>query len=246
MESIIHNSTENLSFRVADFGNVYILPPICLFGLITNFFSILVLSRPELKGIMYQFMLINTIADFTHLLLGIFLIFVRCGSLCSTSFTFIAKFYELYIFLFISNNCLLFIILLDIVLSIDRLLSFTSKPSVFKNISLKKKCIWVLIVTIFINSVVYLIPRMVSNIGYLRIGTDNITDYQYSSIYVVGNNEIGKNEYMALVLKIINIVRGFILLVILFFINSFVVVKFRKHFEKKKKISLYSVKCKKN
>ena len=150
-DSIVHNSTDYLSFRITDIGNTFILPPICILGVLMNLLNVIVLLQPDLKDAIFSFMLINSIADFLFLFICSFTFIIRCGVLCNSGYTYESKFFELYIYLFVGNSILLFSTLLDIVVSLNRLFSFSLSPNlIYKKIGSLKlpiKCLILILIS---------------------------------------------------------------------------------------------------
>lgn len=232
----IFNSTDFLSTIITDIANVFVLPPLCLIGMLLNLICIIVILQPELKGEIYSFMLFHSICDFIFLLICFFTFIIRCGSFCKHSYTYGAKTYELFIYLFIGNSFLQFDTLIDILVSFNRLNSFslnyknpTSSINKFKGFDLKSKCILLIICSLLLNAPSYLITRSVQKIGLLQ--TQN-----YEPIYSIATNWIGENVLITSLLFILSLSRGFLLLMLLFVLNIIIGCKFKKHMEQKRRV----------
>lgn len=225
---ITYNSTLNLTTRVADFFNVFILPPICLESLLFNFISILVIIKIKRqtndKRNIYTFMLLNEIIDFLLSFINVIIVIMRCGALCSYGYSFELKIYEQWIYLFLGNSLALFGTLIEISISINRLRAFNTEQKK-RLLSFKLECFILFILALVINAPVYLVSRSVVLIGVLT------TDDSY--LYSLQNNEIGRNIYVRILTSVLTLLRGFVLLNVLFIINVLVVIKF-KHFVQQK------------
>jgi hypothetical protein len=255
----IYNSTSTLSSRFADYFNVYFLPSVCFIGVVSNLITIVILARPNLKGDIYQYMLLNTIVDLVFVLICIFTVIFRCGIFCSYAYTYWAKLYEKYIFLYVGNICLLFGGLLYLKVSISRLGSFShSQKRCFlyekllvkfassKMIALMEHAL-LLLVSVIVNYVIYIIPRHVRKIGLLKIVqpasawsllSNETNAHYYERLFSVQLNPIGNDQTAKLVIFIITIARGFFLLCLILVLNVILCYKFRRHINAKKAITL--------
>lgn len=242
---VLINSTESLSLRSSDFVNVFILPPICLVGIVLNVICIIVVAQKELTGELYSFILFHSICDLIFLFINTFTCIIRCGIYCPYTFAFLSKIWELYFHLFTGNTFLLFGTGLDIVVSFNRLFSFSStRPKLidkFNKIDLKIKCLILAVISLVANLPSYVITRNVTLIGYLQHfeysseSSSNMTVW-YEPLFQALTNPIGKNDFMVAFLFVLTLFRGVIPLFVLFFMNLIIGVKFRSHLKKKRKI----------
>jgi hypothetical protein len=245
----IFDSTEVFTSKLTDIGNVFILPPICFFGLIANLINIVVILQPEFKGTVYHIMLMNTITDFCFLSIMFFIVIIRCGSLCPYGYTFASKVYEQYIYLFIGNTFLLFGTLHDIYISLARLGSFkrVSLQNKQQKLDFKWVCVILFVFSLIINTPSYIITRNVQKVGLLRVNDsdDELIDEQqmqsnittsYEPIYFVLSNELGRNPFVKTFLFVLIVIRGFFLLIVLFLINLVIAYKYKKYMKKKRRI----------
>lgn len=228
----LFNSTLSLTSRIIDFFNVFILPPICIAGIIFNLFSILVLIKIKCeikdKRNIFTFMLLNEIIDFLLSLINVFIVIMRCGALCSYGYSYELKMYEQIIYLFLGNSLALFGTLIEISISINRLRAFKTEQNKTL-VSFRMEYFVLFVIALAINAPVYLITRSVSSIGVLT--TNN------STLYSVQNNQIGHNFYVKILMSVLTLLRGFVLLNFLFIVNLIIAVKFRSFVRKKHTIS---------
>lgn len=129
----IFYSKSNLTTRFADYSNVYLLPIVCAFGIFTSFLSILVSSTrsqsyarlnkrdAQLLNKTFDYILLNSIIDFLFLLIESFLFIIRCGTLCPHGFSYAAKFYEVYFYLYFAYSLVMAQVFLNIHVAIDML-----------------------------------------------------------------------------------------------------------------------------
>ena len=126
----VYYSKEEFTPRFVDYSNVYLLPPICAFGIATNILCIIVSSkRDESNAKSLDYILLNSIIDVIFLLIQFFLFIIRCGALCPYGYTYGAKFYEAYIYLFIGYVLVTSQVLLSMYIAWDRLNMFSGKLS---------------------------------------------------------------------------------------------------------------------
>ena len=234
-KTVTFNSTSSLSTLLADVSNVYIYPPICFFGVLTNLISISVLASGKLTGMLYQYMLLHSICDFSALLLRSVTFIVKCGDLCSYGYSYWSKVYEFGCFSFMSNFFITSTTYLDITVSIDRILSFSSKPSKFKSCPLIYKAAVISVLSLLINSIVYIIPKTISLLGLLALHTPaNRTVYQ--ELYQIKNNDIGKLKFYEIFNTCLLLFRGFISLSVLLILNIIIGFMLRNRMRKRDKI----------
>lgn len=245
---VYYSSIEELSLKVTDIANVFILPLIGVIGIICNLLSILIISNQEIKGEMYKYMLINSFADLFYLLVCLSVGIIRCGRFCSIGYKYEAKIFELYVYLFVGNVLLLFNNLVNIHMAFRRLISFSKSSKKQNIISIRVTSVVVVLISILLNIPNYIISREVSQIGILvdpRYA--NITETSLimgEPIYSVKLNLFNKSNIAKVFLSVINILRGLIVLILLFILNIIIAFKFRRHLKKKNIITKYSRKTK--
>src|SRR5579883_2357715 len=97
----IYYSKENFSSRFYDYSNVFFLPMVCFFGMISSILCIVgSLKKDDSKTQTFTFMLINSIVDFLFLLSQFFIFSFRCGVLCSFGYSYMTTFYKIEFFWF--------------------------------------------------------------------------------------------------------------------------------------------------
>lgn len=255
----LYNTTSGLSTRITDVANVFVLPPICIAGIVLNAACIAVVAQRELNGELYSFIMFHSICDLIFLFINTFTCIIRCGVYCPYAYTFAAKVWELYFHLFTGNSFLLFGTGLDIVVSFNRIFSFSStRPKLieqFNKTDLRIKCLVLAVISAIANLPSYVITRNVFLIGYLEhfelISNSSVNSNHSSSssssgeewvlasyepLYQAQTNPIGKNQFMVGFLFVLTLFRGVIPLFVLFFMNIIIGWKFRSHLKKKAKI----------
>lgn len=240
----IYNSTASLSSRISDIANVFVLPPICFTGFLLNLICLIVIMKPELKGEVYTFIMFHSFCDLIFLFINFFTFIIRCGVFCNYGYSFLSKLWELYVHLFIGNSFLLFGTLLDIIVSVNRLSSFSSTQSRIivrlNKIDFRIKCVILTFISLVANLPSYVITRNVTIVGFLEVpyfvNSNSTTEFVYKELYQALTNSLGKNQLMVTFLFILTLFRGLIPLLFLFLINIFIGYKFRLHIKKKRQV----------
>ena len=233
-----YESLFNITSRIADIGNVFILPFINTYGIIANILCIIVFSSNRLKGEVYLFMLLTSISDLVLALSWLSSFIIRCGVYCNFGYNYGAKKYEQIIYLYLGNTCLSFTIFSDLYLSLTKMFSLSHNMTkrTFL-IQYKDRIIFILILlSILINIPIYLISRQVTFIGYLVTKNDQNTNdsiIYFKSLYSVKNIYIANDTGGRIFLLILTIMRGLFLLIVLAIINLIVLHKFKIYIIKK-------------
>lgn len=232
-----YESVDDLSLKLVDIANIFVLPFLCAIGIVLNLASIFVILKLTLKTELYQFMFLNSFVDLLFFIFSIFMALVRCGRYCSLGYTYLSKIYELYIYLYVGNVLLMFITLLNLFTSFNRLISFSklivTKPSI---VSFRIKLLVLLLISIVSNLPNYVLTRNVIQIGILRKleqNSNNSTVYSAEGIYSVESIKFSLIGAVKAILFIINLARGFLLMIILFILNVMIAVKLKLHLNRK-------------
>ena len=214
------NST-NLTMNVSNLGYeifwTFIVPFICLFGTISNFISIISLTKMKVKNHMYKFMVASSATHFFYLIMCGFIFVLRCKSLChidSTSYGVI--FYHLVIWKYLTSCLGLLISLNEIVMCLQRY-------SVIRNMEYFKFEKFAFTFTIFtlVSFLVYM-PRLF----LFKISA-------FDGQYFLENTRF-KTTVFGIFLNVTgSVIRGPILLVIIFVINFLTGLKFTEVIKKK-------------
>ncbi|CAF0913954.1 unnamed protein product [Brachionus calyciflorus] len=234
----IHYSLNELSLEIIDLANIYVLPIVCLIGIILNFLSTFVLFKLRAKSELYKFMLSISISDFLFLLLSIFLVIIRCGRFCQYGYTYISKFYELYFYLYLGNIFLMFVLLVNLLICYNRITSFSKHTNKTKFVTFKVKIICVIVIATLANVPNYVMTRQVKKIGVLRKIIANETSglvFSDMDLFSVESFEFSKINWVKVVLFIFNLGRGFILMIILFVFNLAIAIKLKMYLNSKSK-----------
>lgn len=228
----IYYSKANLTTRFADYSNVYVLPSICAFGIVTSILCIIVSAkRDESNAKSLDYILLNSLIDFLFLLTQFFLFIIRCGDLCPFGYTYAAKFYEIYIFLYFGYVLVSSQVFLSIYISYDRLSLFSGKAYTQKKMSLYRVYFVCFVISGLVNAPPYLIAREVVALG-IFIPTPNTTSYEILYIRTI------RAEFQTLIanylLTILMAIKDPIMFTVLTGLSIWICVKFRIYLKSKK------------
>lgn len=228
----IYYSKENLTTRFVDYSNVYLLPSICLFGIITSSICICVsYKRDESNAKTLDYILLNSLVDFFFLIIQFFLFIIRCGMLCPYGYTYIAKFYEIYIYLYLGYVLVTAQIFLNIYVVYDRLKMFTGKLTNQKQLTIYQVFGICVIISIFANMIPYPIAREIVPLGiYKPIPNSSYSEILYARVY--------RKEFQTIVMQniftAILIVKNPFTLFVLCVISILVCFRFRNFLKSRK------------
>ena len=239
----LYDSFEKTSSRSSDIVHTFILPVVAFFGVCTSALSIIVLINTKLSNNIHLYMLIGSSIDLAFLLTKVFVFIFRCGAFCTFSFSYEARLYELYIYNFVGYLFSKFKALVDMSVSIDRILSFSNKKTPRKNERLffGLRCLLLFILAAIVLIPDQIISRVVNPFGVLVKSepptvNNNYTIWHYQLLYRkdVRNewNESGLKAFLS-VLKFIN---GPVLFFSMIVVNLVVVNKFKRHLNNKDKL----------
>lgn len=210
--------------HIADLFNVYILPPICLAGVLLNLLSSIVSFHFRHNRIFF-YMLISSFSDMTFLFINFFLIIIRCGSLCPIGYTYASKVYEIFIYLYIGSTLLMFSSLLEILVLIHQY-AIIKQIDPIKSINKYYILTLLAIVSLGLNTPVFIIRKIGIN--------------AYSN-HVVELNDFGRSDTGRYVSIIYGLVRGLLLMIFLFIPNVMLSIEFRKYVAKKRRIKSVNI-----
>lgn len=228
----VYYSKENLTTRFIDNSNVYLLPSICLFGIITSLICILVsFKRDESNSKTQDYIWINSMIDFLFLLIEFFLFIIRCGSLCPFGYSYGAKFYEIYIYLYIGYILMSSQVFLSLYVSIERLRIFSGKLVVQKNKNLFFVYNICLLISILANALPYLIAKEITPLGILYSN-----DSSFEILYMRATRKNFQTPVFKHLLTACLVIKDLVMYMTLLVVNIWVCLEFRKFLDIKNKL----------
>ena len=227
----IFNSTASLSSRLIDVIYFFFIPISALLGIVIfkamTFCVLSIILKKNKPDFIYYYLLTFEISDS---IIGIILCFIglfECGSYCSLSYNYITKLFELIFFTYGANVALQFQTFLEIALALKRIEIFSSNKKV-TNTNFKKKVFFLFILSMVVTSPVLLFNRNIIPIGIL-INSQNKEEILYS----IKKTDWSQIEIWKIILLIIDLIRGFLMYILLLVINIIVVIKFKKYVKNK-------------
>lgn len=111
------------------------MPIICIIGVCTNLINIVVFLNPLLYDRSFKYMLANSISALIYLtffIIDFYILKEFCDSGCDISYTHHAQMFFFLVDDYFSSVCAFFCILIDIILSMERLFVVKNKPYLAK------------------------------------------------------------------------------------------------------------------
>lgn len=233
MNLTVYYSLDALSERVSDYSNVYVLPTICFLGILTNALTILVAVDKKIRSSnIFKYIIVMAISDIVYMLSQSPLFIIRCGTLCPYGYSRLAKMYELYVFWFVGYSIISFQFLLDMSISIERLIIFfkvNANSRQFANM-FYRRCLLFLVIGIILNIPGNILSMEVEPLGILQRNNNTNDDVLLYAKFVKPSYETPSLELM---LTIVALLKEPLLVVLLCLLNILVMFKFKQHMKRK-------------
>jgi hypothetical protein len=243
----IYYSKNELTLRFADYFNVFVLPTICLIGMLTSLATWIVALRIKKRDHILKYILTNSLIDFSFLMTQIFLPIFRCGTLCPFGYRYAAKFYELYIYLFFGYVLITFQAIFNFKMTLERLKIFSNGPRHLSNAITQRartpnetsifQLIVFFIVAILINAPNYLFSKEIIPFGIYK---SNETMHHQEVLYRRNIRELFKTEISETLLIILAIIASPGFYMVTGVLNTLVAVKFRNFVKNKRAMTVAS------
>ena len=241
-----YNSTHGLTVRLYDYSNVYILPLICVFGLLTGFINIFILIKTGIKKNVHSYMLIGAISDTLFLFIQIFTVVIRCGTLCPYGYTYASKAYELYVYLYLGFTIITFSAFVDISMSIERIMLFTnSHKTIIKRKNFGVRCLLLFILSGLVMMPYFvlareIVPRAVL-VRFNDIGNQSTATYEI--LYMISFKKYWLQSSLQSLMTSILIFKGPALICLVLLVDILVIIKFKNYLKNKRKLSSSKYPC---
>jgi hypothetical protein len=234
----IFTTKSNLTTRFADYSNVYLLPSICLFGMLTSLASLAASFKHDETNVkMMTFIFLNSLIDFAFLFIEFWLVLIRCGTLCPYGYTYFAKFFEIYIYLYVGYILVNSQVFLGIYVSIERLRLFSATAASSKKPpSLYVIYIPCLLLATILNAPPYLISKEVVKLGiYMPQDIDEqINATFYDILYIRAVRPQFQTDSMQIFLTVVGAFKDPFVFLVFCLINIQLGIKFQKYLNKRK------------
>jgi hypothetical protein len=194
--------------------NTFIIPAICVFGMITNSICIFIFVKLKLKNSLFKFMLITSSYNFLYLFLCSFSFSFRCAPFCSFDSLWITRIYQVYIFLYFTSVLAISNSIFELIIYIERYLTM-------KNINIDKKLqIKWAIPAVTVLSLIFYLPVLFA----YTIEKDSVKESAYNFV----KTEFSKTTQSRALIIFISTVRGPIILVLIFVLNVLTIIEFKR------------------
>ena len=210
----------------------FILPLICSYSIITSIINLVVFASLKSKNIIYKFMLYNSISDIAYLFSVMFVFVMRCGHFCDElKDSYMAKFYHHYLFTFVANSLGLFGILIEILISVQRIFFLTNREFInrFKiNLTL---------IGFLIFSFVFCIPQLFAfEIKSLKVAAKDLNATRV--IYIRENVTPNMSFLFRNLVGIQTSFRLVLIVCLILTLNYLTYYLFKKHARKKRQLKM--------
>ncbi|CAF0775405.1 unnamed protein product [Brachionus calyciflorus] len=231
----IYFSLREITTELQDITNVFWLPSICIFGMFTSALNITVTFSKDLNKNPYKVILVDSIGDFLFLMVQFPLFIIRCGAICPWGHSYVAKLFEIYVYLFCGYVIVCFRVLVDISVSFNRLLILLNIGQNSKEINFYFKALIFLVIAILLNFPNFALSKQVIQAGrfYPMLNSSN-----YEIIYDKGLRNSFKVQWIQITLSCISVVKDPVFFTIFCGINIAIAVKFRQHMTRKSAMTL--------
>lgn len=230
----IFYSKANLTTRFVDYSNVYLLPTICYFGVITNTICVLATYKPtEGNSKTLNYIFLNSAVDILFLLIQSFLVIIRCGVLCPYGYTYVAKFYEIYIYLYVGYVLVSSEVFLNIYVTFDRFKMFSGKMNNQKQLSIYIVYAICVLISIVANALPYLIAKQVVPLG---IYMPNPNSTYTEMLYVRAFRQAFETPLFQNLQTAILIIKDSVMFTVLCVLNFILALKFRAYVNSRQRL----------
>lgn len=213
----------------------YFYSAICCMGAFTSLLNITIFLNPKLKDPIYKFYLTSSVIDLMYTVILANALFLSCGTVCDdlrgTNYS--NKFYWLFFDDYLTSCFAINNIIIELFVSIQRIIVL-SNQNCFRN--LKPTIVLPIIACI---ALIYYSPVL-----FLKEIVTNESLFRNSTGFSLENTKFGNTTVGRIFPVVLASIRLLIASVVLFILNLFTLVKFRKHLNKKSNLKLNVLKLK--
>ena len=213
----------------------FVLPSICLIGLVTNSINFFIFSERKQMGLrnrMHQYFQIDSISEFFYLLICLVYYLLKSRVLSAYHFSYFFVIYEKYFFLYLASVLACFMLLLRLYISIRRLLITLNTGAYLQTICLRKIIVVFLITSFFLNFP--MISHVVIEVKQFSNISEFVSKNQSSVGYELNFKRHIRNKFLKLVSFALFSFRGFVAPFVLLCVNLAIVHNMRKAFNRHK------------
>lgn len=202
----------------------HVLPFICSFGLLTNFINFYVFSERRRMGIrnrIHQYFQIDSIAEFTYLLICLIYFILKSKHLSFIHFSYPVAFYEKYLYFYFASVLGFFMIFLRLFVSIRRLMIVLNKFFFLQSIQLYKIVAFFFLLSLVLN--IQCVLEMFITENRIKIGNQTVTVQ-----YITHQPQFNDSKLLYTFGFVVFSTRGFLAPVILLIVN-FLIIRIMKN-----------------
>lgn len=207
----------------------FVLPAVCLFGVFTNLINIIVLSNSKLKENVYVYMLAYSVSDFFYTFFVFFSWVSRSQLPLAT--TYIAKWYEIYVFFTALNGLGTMSGLIEIAISFDRLF-LVKKTCLFSRKISPKVMIALMFIISALTATVYCLPRSIKEIETEYYNPEKNVTYTEKA-FIIYFNSFGTSLDGRVLYVVVTVIKNIGTILIMIIVNTFLVIEMGKYYKKK-------------
>ena len=215
---------------------LHYLPYMCLIGIITNSINIVIFkNRTKLWNPIYKYMLVHSVGDLCFLS-GAFVYFFSKHTFIYQYYSYFWKFFEFYLYMVIMTPLTMFIVLIELSISIKRLLIVTNY-----NITVRIRFRW-LIIGFLLFSILSQLPslKMIINIVDLAEKYQERNMPPHAAYFDMITADFSRSSVYKTIYTLETILRGVLAPAILFIINALMTKKFHQQLKKKRMMKSFS------
>ena len=200
------------------------MPIICVFGMVTNGLNAAVFMHPRMKDASFKYLLFMSLTEMVYLSLNVMLFITYCDD-CHVTRTYATQVYLLISREFLSRSFIMFNILCNIFLSLQRYM-------ILKNRAYMKTTSHIyLIGFLFVFSLVYYLPVFsLRRISVIKADLHNVTTSENE--YKLEYNEFGSSLEGKLVITLLQSFRFFLGSIVLGVFNFLNIYELKKRFSR--------------
>nr|QVK45844.1 G protein-coupled receptor [Proales similis] len=205
----------------------FIIPGICLAGILFNSLCVWVFVSAKLDNPIYKLMLSMAVVDTAYLFFIGFQFLFNCRFLAhQVCYSFLVKLYELVFYNYLTASLAIFNITIEIVISVQRLFTITNRMY-----CTNLRCRYILLPLLFF-SVVYYLP--------VPLSETIVVSQNQSSQFAISHNQFGESQAFRIVKICLQCIRGPGVFSILIVSNSIALFFFRRAMNRKAKLRLHA------
>lgn len=222
------------SRAVNNFAWTYVIPYICLAGMLTTAINIAVFSKLKMQKIssIYKYLLVHSLMDFFYISIKFIYSFVII-KFCRHD-TYSSKVYELYFFRTLTTTLAMIMIHIDLMVSFKRLLILANKDRSKFNVFFFSLSILTLFLTSLLSQVPFVLSKQI--VCFNQTNMSNQTRVHCE----IFPSKYGRSRLVESLNIAACCARGIVAPCIMFLVNVLILTRYRRHLSKKLSLRVIS------